>query len=178
MQIKDVMNTKLDVIHPDDTLAAATTRMRTAGVDLLPVCENDRLVGVLTGQDVSEHAGAVGLAAGQARVRDAMDRNVVWCYEDQETSEAERLVAQHSDGKELPAVVVLDHNQRLVGVLPASAFHLDYEHARLGGMAGGPIEDIVSFDEDAVDFMSDESFPASDPLPPPSSVAPESDEGS
>lgn len=29
-----------------------------------------------------------------------------------------------------------------------------------------PIEDLFEFDEDPVDFMSAESFPASDPAPP------------
>jgi len=33
--------------------------------------------------------------------------------------------------------------------------------------AGGPpIEDLFDYDDDAVDFMSAESFPASDPPPP------------
>lgn len=45
-----------------------------------------------------------------------------------------------------------------------------------GEANGPPIEDLFSFDEDDVDFMSAESFPASDPLPPPSTIAPEWDE--
>ena len=32
--------------------------------------------------------------------------------------------------------------------------------------AAPPIEDLFDFDEDPVDFMSAESFPASDPAPP------------
>ena len=35
-----------------------------------------------------------------------------------------------------------------------------------------PIENQFDFAEDPVDFMSAESFPASDPLPPPSALAP------
>jgi hypothetical protein len=38
-----------------------------------------------------------------------------------------------------------------------------------------PLEDLFEFDEDPVDFMSAESFPASDPLPPPSTIAPSDD---
>jgi hypothetical protein len=35
-----------------------------------------------------------------------------------------------------------------------------------------PVEDLFDFSTDGVDFMSAESFPASDPPPPPSSIAP------
>lgn len=38
-----------------------------------------------------------------------------------------------------------------------------------GRHAVPPIEDIFNFDENQVDFMSAESFPASDPPPPQSS---------
>jgi hypothetical protein len=34
------------------------------------------------------------------------------------------------------------------------------------------IDSLVSFDDDRVDYMSDESFPASDPPPPPTRLAP------
>jgi hypothetical protein len=36
--------------------------------------------------------------------------------------------------------------------------------------AAPPIEDLFDFDEDPVDFMSAESFPASDPAPPQSDL--------
>jgi hypothetical protein len=35
-----------------------------------------------------------------------------------------------------------------------------------------PVEDLFDFGKDPVDFMSAESFPASDPAPPPSMIAP------
>jgi hypothetical protein len=39
-----------------------------------------------------------------------------------------------------------------------------------------PVEDLFSYSEDPVDFMGAESFPASDPPPAPSSIAPASAE--
>jgi hypothetical protein len=41
-----------------------------------------------------------------------------------------------------------------------------------GGTGAGPIEDRFEIDDDPVDFMVDASFPASDPPPPPSHIAP------
>jgi hypothetical protein len=35
-----------------------------------------------------------------------------------------------------------------------------------------PIEDLFDFVEDRLDYMGAESFPASDPLPPPSAITP------
>jgi hypothetical protein len=48
----------------------------------------------------------------------------------------------------------------------------DRADAEIGGGVKPPIEDLFSFARDPVDFMSAQSFPASDPPPPQSSIAP------
>lgn len=40
-----------------------------------------------------------------------------------------------------------------------------------------PVEDLFSITMDEIDFMSAQSFPASDPPPPPSAIAPRRDRG-
>lgn len=47
MQVKEVMNRKIDVIGPDTTLDEAAEKMQALKVGVLPVCDGDRLV-VLT----------------------------------------------------------------------------------------------------------------------------------
>jgi predicted transcriptional regulator len=153
--------------------------MRTCQIDLLPVCEGERLVGMVSDRDIGARAAVVGLAAGQSKIRDAMTSEVVWCYESQDIEDAARTVDEHANGEKLPGLLVMDENKQLVGVVPAAALHMDYAAAKPGGIAGGPIEDVVDFQQDSADFMSNQSFPASDPLPPPSSVGPcqEGEEG-
>jgi CBS domain-containing protein len=172
MQVKDVMVRKVETVHPDDTLLDAATKMRTYQVDLLPVYENDQLVGTLSDRDITELAARVGLSAGRSRVRDAMTRDIVTCSEHQDLEEVARSVDQRTDGEAPEGVLVLDENKRPVGFVPTAALRLDYESTQPGGIGAGPIEDVIPFHEDQVDFMSDESFPASDPLPPPSAVSP------
>lgn len=172
MQVKDVMIRKVEPVHPDDTLSDAATKMRTCQVDLLPVCEGERLVGMVSDRDIGTRAAIVGLAAGQSKIRDAMTSDVLWCYETQDIEDAARTADERPDGEELPGLLVMDENKQLVGFVPAGALHMDYATAKPGGIGGGPIEDVVDFQQDRADFMSDQSFPASDPLPPPSSVGP------
>jgi hypothetical protein len=43
------------------------------------------------------------------------------------------------------------------------------------GTTQWPIEDLYLYEDDPIDYMSAESFPASDPPPPPSAITPSAD---
>lgn len=60
MQLKDVMTHDVEVVRPDATLAEAAERMKSLDVGPLPVCDGDRLVGMLTDRDITTRATAAG----------------------------------------------------------------------------------------------------------------------
>ncbi len=54
----------------------------------LPVCDGERLVGMLTDRDIVVRAIAVGQDPKRSTVRDAMTPQLVYGYEDQDVQEA------------------------------------------------------------------------------------------
>jgi CBS domain-containing protein len=60
MQLKDIMTRDVEVIHPDATIQEAARQMRGLDLGPLPVCDGDRLVGMLTDRDITVRATAEG----------------------------------------------------------------------------------------------------------------------
>lgn len=112
MQIKEVMTSTVEFIHPDITLSDAAGRMRNLNVGALPVGENDRLVGMLTDRDIAVRAVAEGRDPKNTKVRDTMTSDVVYCFENQDLSEAAKIMAD----KHVRRLVVLNKDKRLTGI--------------------------------------------------------------
>jgi hypothetical protein len=67
----------------------------------------------------------------------------------------------------------------LVGMVSVDALHDHDREADEGTFAVddvASIDQIIDFEEDPVEYMSDASFPASDPVPPPSTLGPDHDD--
>ena len=78
-QIKDVMSRGVQVISPDATIAAAAQAMRDGDFGMMPVGENDRMVGAISDRDIAIRGLAEG-RDGTAKVRDVMSDGVHWAY--------------------------------------------------------------------------------------------------
>ena len=72
MQVNELMTRNAECIGPDATLHEAAVRMKALDVGSLPVCDNDRLVGMLTDRDIAMRSVADNRDANHMRVRDAM----------------------------------------------------------------------------------------------------------
>src|SRR5262245_10689540 len=113
MTLKDIMTPNPQCVSPEDSLRDAARKMRDLDVGPLPVCENDRLVGILTDRDIVVRAIAEGRDPQDSRVRDVMTRGIDYCFDDDEVAEA----AWHMEAKQIRRLAVLDHNKRLVGIV-------------------------------------------------------------
>lgn len=74
--LKDVMSYDVQVISPDATLQSAAEKMRDAGFGMLPVGENDRMIGAVTDRDIAVRAVAEGKGC-DTLVRDVMSKHRV-----------------------------------------------------------------------------------------------------
>ena len=83
MQIREVMTSDVRLVDPATTLKDAAQMMREGDFGLLPIGENDRLVGTITDRDIVVRAVAQG-RDGTALVRDAMTRDVKYCFADED----------------------------------------------------------------------------------------------
>lgn len=86
--------------------------MAAIDTGVLPVAENDRLVGMLTDRDVAIRAVAQGKGP-DTRVREIMSPEVCYCFADQELDE---VAANMADIK-VRRLPVVDRNKRLVGIV-------------------------------------------------------------
>jgi CBS domain-containing protein len=113
MKLKDIMTEKVEVVGPDSSLYEAARKMRDLDVGALPVCDGERLVGMLTDRDLTVRAVAEGRDSKTAFVRDNMSPEIMHCFEDQDAHEAEQLMAQ----KQIRRLPVLNRDKRLVGIV-------------------------------------------------------------
>jgi CBS domain-containing protein len=113
MQVKDVMTRGVECVSPDATLQEAARKMRDLDVGPLPVCDNDRLAGMLTDRDIVVRAVAEGRDPRSAKVREAMTEGIDYCFEDDDLEQAARLMRQ----RQVRRLVVLNRDKRLVGIV-------------------------------------------------------------
>ena len=113
MQLREVMTRHIENIEPQANLADAAAKMKSLDVGALPVCDNDKLVGMLTDRDIAVRAVADGCDPTKTCVSDAMSPGAVWCYEDDDIREAARIMQE----KQIRRLVVFDRNKRAVGIV-------------------------------------------------------------
>ena len=112
MKVSDAMTPEVELCTPDDTLKDAAQAMAALGVGLLPVTDNDRLVGMITDRDIAIRG--IGMGRGpEARVGDVMTADVRYCYEDQQLDEVSAIMGD-LQVRRLP---VLNREKRLVGII-------------------------------------------------------------
>ena len=100
-------------VGPDNTLVEAAGLMRELDVGALPVCEGDRLEGIVTDRDIVLRATADGRDPNSMLVREVMSHSIVHIFADQEVEEAVHLM-EDCQVRRLP---VLSRAKRLVGIV-------------------------------------------------------------
>jgi CBS domain-containing protein len=113
MQIKDVMTHNAECAQSDASLQEAAEKMRSLDVGSLPICENDKLVGMITDRDITVRGTSEARDPRRTHVCDIMTPGVTWCFEDEDVSHAVRLMEE----KQIRRLVVLSRDKKLSGIL-------------------------------------------------------------
>ena len=119
-QLKDLMSRDVKVINPDMTIAEAAQRMRDGDFGMLPVGEDDRMIGTISDRDIAIRAIAEGKDA-DTKVRDVMSEGIAWAYEDDSVEKA-ALIMSERQVRRLP---VVNRNKRLVGIVALGDFAVE-----------------------------------------------------
>jgi CBS domain-containing protein len=125
-----MMNTTVQIAHPDWPIRQAAATMAQIDAGALPVGEGDRLVGMITDRDIAVRAVATGMGP-EAPVREVMSRDVCYCFEDQNLEE---VAANMADIK-VRRLPVVNRGKRLVGILSLGDIALSDGHDRASAMA-------------------------------------------
>src|SRR5215217_3509349 len=81
MKVSEIMTRGVEIASPDDTVQQAASRMAELDAGVLPVGENDRLVGMLTDRDIAIRAVAQGRGP-DPNTREAMTPGPARCCGD------------------------------------------------------------------------------------------------
>lgn len=129
MLLRDVMTAKIEDIPADATLTQAAEKMKLLDIGALPVCENDRLIGMITDRDIAVRAVAEGHDPKKMPVREAMSRDICFCYEDESMESAAKLMEE----KQIRRLPVFDRSERAIGMVSLGDLAVRNHDHRLSG---------------------------------------------
>jgi CBS domain-containing protein len=130
MKVSECMTRDVKVARPDDTLQKAASQMAELDAGVLPVGDNDRLVGMLTDRDITVRAVAQGKGP-QTPVREVMSDDVKYCFEDEELAS----VTENMGDIQVRRLPVLSRDKRLVGIVSLGDIVNTNRNARQAGQA-------------------------------------------
>ncbi|SDA19900.1 CBS domain-containing protein [Nitrosospira sp. Nsp18] len=118
--VSEVMTADVHTISPDATIEEAAQEMRDGDFGVMPVGEDDQLLGVITDRDITIRAVAEGKDPSTP-VRDIMSEGVIWAHEDDSVEEAAQLMSDH----QIRRLPIVDADQRLVGIVALGDFAVE-----------------------------------------------------
>jgi len=129
MQVKDVMTHGVECVNPDTTLQEAARKMKDLDVGPLPVCDHDRLAGMITDRDITVRGVAEGKDPRNSRVRDVMSEGINYCFDDEDVADAARQMRE----KQIRRLVVLNREKRMVGIVSLGDLAVETGDEHLSG---------------------------------------------
>lgn len=113
MELRDIMTRNVEVVDGNASLKEAATKMKQLDVGLMPVCDGDRLKGLLTDRDITIRATADGRDPSKTKVNEVMSTDIAYCLEDQAVDEAVILM----EARQIRRLPILNQDKQLVGIV-------------------------------------------------------------
>ncbi len=111
--VADVMTRGVRSMTPQDTVVLAAQAMDELNVGVIPVCENDKLVGMVTDRDIVVRGVAQSADTKSMKLADVMSTNVRCAKEDEDLDDVLDEMAR-SQIRRMP---VVDGEEHLVGII-------------------------------------------------------------
>jgi CBS domain-containing protein len=112
MRVSEAMTRDVCIANPNQSICDVACTMAEIDAGVIPVGENDRLIGMITDRDIAVRAVAAGKGP-DTPVREVMTHDVKYCYEDEDLNR----VAQNMAEQRVRRLPVLNRDKRLVGIL-------------------------------------------------------------
>ncbi|MBM7870523.1 CBS domain-containing protein [Clostridium pascui] len=112
MKVKDIMTKNVASLNPEDTVEHAAQLMKEYNIGSLPVCNEEKVIGIITDRDIAIRSSAEGENVQKQTVRDIMTSNPVTIKSDIDIQDATRIMSERQI-RRLPVV----ESNNLVGML-------------------------------------------------------------
>jgi CBS domain-containing protein len=129
-KVHEVMTGRPRCVTPDTPVSEAAELMASEDVGSLPILDGEQLAGVVTDRDIVVRAVAKRKDPQGMPVRDVASRDLVTVRQEEDLSEALKLMASHQV-RRLP---VVDDDNRLVGVLAQADVAMGAKEKAVGEM--------------------------------------------
>ena len=111
--VADVMTRGVRSMSPQDPLTAAARAMDELNVGVIPVCEGEKVVGMVTDRDIVVRGVAQKADTRSMKLADVMSTDVRCAHEDDDVDEVLGQMAQ----TQIRRMPVLDRKGQLVGIV-------------------------------------------------------------
>jgi CBS domain-containing protein len=113
MRVKDIMTSNVVAISPEISVQTAAKLMKIHDIGMLPVKDDDQVLGIITDRDIAVRAVARGWNPALTPAREIMSEELIWCFDDLAAEEAAHLMAE----KEVRRLLVFNREMILTGVV-------------------------------------------------------------
>jgi CBS domain-containing protein len=111
--VADVMTRGVRSMTPNDTVVLAAQAMDELNVGVIPVCEGEKLVGMVTDRDIVVRGVAQQRDPQSTKLADVMSASVRTAHEDDDVDE----VLSEMSRAQIRRLPVVDQQERLVGII-------------------------------------------------------------
>ncbi|HWK21526.1 MAG TPA: CBS domain-containing protein [Ureibacillus sp.] len=139
--VKDIMTKDIKVCTPHDSVTAAAKIMREFECGSVPVCENNKVVGIITDRDIVINVVADGKDTNSVHCHDCMTSDVVTCSSDTDIHECARIMSQHQI-RRIPVV----ENENIIGIIAIGDLAKENIYINEAGQALSDISEHSQFD--------------------------------
>jgi CBS domain-containing protein len=120
MKVRDIMTKDVACLRSDDSIEHAAQLMKQYNCGSLPVCTQDKLIGIVTDRDIAVRSVASGEDSSCQRVGDIMTKEVVFANPETNVNDAARLMSDRQI-RRLPVV----ENNSLIGIVALGDISLE-----------------------------------------------------
>ncbi len=112
VRARDLMTTDVNFVKPTESVLDVAKKLSEFDVGALPVCQDGRIVGMITDRDIVVRILAEEQSIDGA-VRDAMSEQVICAYDDDDIA----TLVQAMQENEVRRIPVINHDEELVGIV-------------------------------------------------------------
>ncbi len=120
MKVRDIMTKDIASLRSDDSLEHAAQLMKQYNCGSLPVCTQDKLIGIITDRDITVRSVAAGEDISHKKVGDVMTNEVVFANPETDVNDAARIMSDRQI-RRLPVV----ENNSLIGIVALGDISLE-----------------------------------------------------
>lgn len=130
MKVRDVMTQQVDWVAPTASIVEIARLMKNKDVGSIPVCEDKKVIGMITDRDIVLRVVAEGAISESKMAKDIINSQVITVTADQDVHEAAHLMSEYQI-RRLPVV----EQGKLIGIVALGDLAIEKIHVNEAGDA-------------------------------------------